>query len=186
MHKPQIEDEEGIIARLKTGDAAAFGILFDKFAKHLYSFGKKYLKSKLDAEGLVQGVFLKVWLNREKIDPQQSFKAYLFTIAYNDICNIYRKRLNHHTFLKQVSTEFESGAETIELRTHYRDLLAKIDELIGQLPDTQKLVFLKSRKQGMSSKEIAEDLNLSSGTVDNYLSAALKFLRHNLGSENLP
>ena len=60
-------------------------------------------------------------------------------------------------------------------RADYKSVLEQVDRLIEQLPEQQKIVFLKSRKEGLSSKEIATELNLSPGTVDNYISASTRF-----------
>ena len=56
----------------------------------------------------------------------------------------------------------------------------QVDQIIAQLPEKYKAVFLKSRLEGKSTKEISEELHLSKGTVDNYISESLKFIRTNL------
>jgi len=53
------------------------------------------------------------------------------------------------------------------------------------MPERQKTIFMKSRNEGMTTKQIAKDLNLSPGTVDNYISEAIKFLRLRLRKEDL-
>ncbi len=85
-----------------------FRSAFGNYAKRLYAFGFKYLRSKEDAEGLVQDVFLKIWENRKKLDKDSSFKSYLFTIAYNDICSIFRKRVTKRGFHNEFAERRES------------------------------------------------------------------------------
>ncbi len=182
--KPISNDRE-LVGSLQQGDAEAFDKLFGKYAIRLYSFGFKYLRSKEDAEGLVQGVFLKVWENRKKLKQEASFQSFLFTIAYNDICNIFRKRLNERKFYEKLSLELTENMVLTDNRMDFKSVLEQVNRLIEQLPEQQKLVFLKSRQEGLSSKQIASELNLSPGTVDNYISAATKFIRSKLSSDNL-
>ncbi|MFA5816495.1 MAG: sigma factor-like helix-turn-helix DNA-binding protein, partial [Bacteroidales bacterium] len=61
-----------------------------------------------------------------------------------------------------------------------------ITELVGQMPQRRKEVFTKSRLEGLSIKEIAEELKISHKTVENQLTEALKFIRTNLNRENIP
>ena len=180
-----ISNDKELVESLQRGDANAFDKLFGKYANRLYSFGLKYLRSKEDAESLVQGVFLKVWENREKLKKESSFQSYLFTIAYNDICNIFRKRATERQYSEKLTIELSGNMLKPDDRADYKSVLEQVDRLIEQLPEQQKAVFLKSRKEGLSSREIAAELNLSPGTVDNYISAATKFLRSRLGSDNL-
>ncbi len=180
-----ISDDKELVESLQKGDANAFDKLFGIYSNRLYAFGIKYLRSREDAEGLVQGIFLKVWENRKKLKKESSFHSYLFTIAYNDICNIFRKRTSERQYIGKVTHEFTETFENSGDRADFKSVLEQVDRLIGQLPDQQRTVFLKSRKEGLSTKEIAKELHLSPGTVDNYISAATKFLRSKLGDDNL-
>jgi RNA polymerase sigma-70 factor (ECF subfamily) len=68
----------------------------------------------------------------------------------------------------------------------YDSLYQYITELVNQLPERRKEIFIKSRFEGLSIKEIAEKLKISHKTVENQLTDALKFIRTNLNRENIP
>jgi RNA polymerase sigma-70 factor (family 1) len=178
-------DDKQLVESLRNGDAEAFNNLFGKYAGRLYAFGIKYLRSKEEAEGLVQIVFMKVWENRKTLKKESSFQAYLFTIAYNNICNIFRKRASQRQYAETLVAEVKGQEPVAADGVDYSSVLEQVNRIIGQLPEQQKIVFLKSRMEGLSSKEIAKELNLSPGTVDNYISGALKFIRARLGAESL-
>jgi len=177
--------DQELIKRLRKGDTGSFDDLFEKYSRRIYSFGMKYLASEEDAEGLVQDVFLKVWENRKSLKDQASFKSFLFTIAYNNICNIFR----HREYLKKSVEHFKLELESSDNRTtdeiDYGSVLDLIDKYVEEMPETQRMVFLKSRGEGLSSREIAREMDLSPGTVDNYISSALKFLRSKVGEDHL-
>ena len=84
--------ENELVEKLRKGDIHAFDQVYGKYAPKLYAFSYKYLKSKEESEELVQSVFLKVWENQQNLKKDTSFKSFLFTIAYNEICNIFRQR----------------------------------------------------------------------------------------------
>lgn len=178
-------DDKSLVESLQRGDIQAFNHLFGKYAKRLYSFGIKYLRTKEDAEGLVQGVFMRVWENRENLKKEASFKSFLFTIAYNEICSVFRKRVTKREHREKLAVELTGVHLKIDDQIEYKSVLEEVDRLIAQLPEKQREVLLFRRNMGLSSKEIARELNLTPGTVDNYISAAIKFIRSQLIRDDL-
>jgi len=163
----------------------AFDLIYEKYSGKLYAFCLKYLRSTAEAEELVQSVFLKVWENHKNLRKESSFKSYLFTIAYNDICKLFRKRNYRQQFIDDTLHENSQSSSETEDGINYQSVLEHVQQIVDKLPERQKIIFVKSRQEGKSSKEIAEEVGLSPGTVDNYISEALKFIRKNLG-DNLP
>jgi len=173
-----------LVLKLQKGDVEAFDLVYGKYARRLYGFTLKYLKSTEETEELVQSVFLKVWENQKNLKKESSFKSYLFTIAYNEICNIFRRRSLLQKFIgEQLIENAHSSSETEEL-IDYNSILEQVDKIINKLPERQRTIFVKSRREGKSNKDIANELGLSSGTVDNYISESLKFIRSNLQDKN--
>ena len=175
-----------LVERLQKGDVEAFDLIYEKYSGKLYAFGLKYLKSTAEAEELVQSVFLKLWENYKILKKELSFKSYLFTIAYNDICKLFRKRNYRQKFIDDSLYENSQFSSEIEEGIDYHSVLEQVEQIVNKLPEKQKTIFLKSRKEGKSTKEIAEEVGLSPGTVDNYISESLKFIRRRLQNENMP
>ncbi|MBP7732034.1 MAG: RNA polymerase sigma-70 factor [Bacteroidales bacterium] len=176
-------DDIELVKRLKKGDVEAFDIIYEKYSGSLYAFGMKYLSISAEAEELVQLVFVKIWENRKQIDLDLSFRAYIFKITYNDICKIFRRRNYLRRFIAEVLYEKTEFSSETEENIDYQSTLARVTRLIDMLPERQKIIFRKSRLEGMTTKEIAKEMGLSPGTVDNYISEALKFLRTRLKDE---
>ena len=176
-------NEEHLISQVKSGNAIAFNTLFELFAPKLFGFALKYLKSEEEAEELVQEVFVKVWERRKSLRSGHSFKSYLFTIALNQIRKYFRKRAASLKYLAQIEGQRLSVENKTEEAIDYHAILRRIDEIISDFPERKKTIFLKSRIDGKTSKEIAEELNISPGTVDNQISDSLKILRKVLNDE---
>jgi len=173
-----------LVQKLQNGDVESFDLVYGKYAGKLYGFVLKYLKSTYETEELVQSVFLKVWENHQTLREEASFKSYLFTIAYNEICNIFRRRSVLQKFIsEQLIENSQISSETEEL-IDYNSTLEQINNIIVKLPERQRTIFMKSRQEGKTTKEIANELGLTSGTVDNYISESLKFIRNHLQNKN--
>ena len=96
MLQEKLNNEAELITGIKKGDHKCFRAIFDRYSKPLFVFSMSYLKSKEDAENVVQEAFMKIWNNREKLKPDNSFQSYLFTIAFNLIRKYFNQsaRLN--------------------------------------------------------------------------------------------
>jgi RNA polymerase sigma-70 factor (family 1) len=174
-----------LVKRLQSSDLKAFDIIYDRYSGKLYSFGLKYLRSTAEAEELVQSVFLKLWENHKHLNPDLSFKSYIFTITYNDICKSFRRKNYMQNFINEELLQNTDSSLETEQSIEYQSLLSRVQQIVEKLPERQRIIFKKSREEGKTTKEIAKELNLSSGTIDNYISAALSFLRKQLKSEDL-
>ena len=182
MAKDIISDHE-LVQKLQKGDIDAFDEVFKKYGDRLFGFALNYLKSKEETEGLVQNVFLKIWENRKNLKKESSLKSYLFTIAYHEMCQIFKKKQMHEKYLSNKNSTSDLTTN-LEEQLEYKATLEQVDKLIEQLPEKQRLIFIKSKKEGKSTKEIAKEMNLAPGTVDNQISAALKFLRNHISNKN--
>ncbi len=175
--------EYNLIQLLQKGNVAAFDSLFEVYSPKLYGFALKYYKNETDAEELVQEVFVKVWENRQSLKSELSFKSYLFTIALNLIRKYFNKKATSLRYLESIQNDpdFSEQFPTDD----YETALRQIYRIIDQMPERRREIFLKSKLEGKSAKEIATELNISPGTVDNQVSEALRFIRAKLKSENI-
>ncbi len=180
----EIENEEQLVRNLSKGNILAFNTLFRAYSGRLYHFANGYLRSDEEAEEVVQEVFTIVWERRAELKEEYSFKSFLFTIAFNIIKKHFRSKVYLAEYLKSgLYSDFDIGTtEKIDCNS----LEKYIKELADRLPERRKEIFVKSRFEGFSISEIAEELGISHKTVENQLTAALKFLRENIDREYIP
>jgi RNA polymerase sigma-70 factor (family 1) len=178
-------DDINLIEKLRKGDIKAFNLIYEKYSFKLYSFGLKYLKSTDEAEELVQSVFVKLWENYKELKTGTSFKSYLFTIAYNDMCKIFRKRKYDRRFIDDVLKSDFQYSYSLDENIDQKSILTQVQKIIDLLPEKQRTVFIKSKLEGKSTREISEELGLSPGSIDNYISKSLKFIRLRIRHGNL-
>ncbi|HEX2922196.1 MAG TPA: RNA polymerase sigma-70 factor [Bacteroidales bacterium] len=178
-------DDNELVKKLRKGDVEAFDTVYEKYAGKLYSFGLKYLRSPEDAEELVQSVFLKLWENYKNLKTQTSFNSFLFTIAYNNICKLLRTKMYRKKYVEEIIAESTDISTKDEQRIDYQSVLNQVHQIVKMLPERQRTIFIKSRYEGKSTKEISEEIGLSPGTIDNYISKSLVFIRSRLKRESL-
>jgi RNA polymerase sigma-70 factor (ECF subfamily) len=177
--------ERSIILQVNKGDQTAFASLYDIYAEKLFYFALRFLKSREDAENLTQEVFLKIWETRDRLDPDYSFNAYLFTIAKNTIFNIHRKKVNELAYREYLGYHFDFSHSKTENEVFLNDLQRQIDKCVATFPTQRKKVFELSRRDGLSHKEIAEQLSISDKTIETHIRLGLKTLREALKEDLL-
>jgi RNA polymerase sigma-70 factor (family 1) len=176
----KIENE--LILKLHHDDVKAFDELFHIYNRRLYLFAFSLLKNNEDSEGIVQETFLRIWKNRKNIDPSRSFKSYLFAISHHLIIDQLRNRLKEKVFLSHIENYFDAGVLSVENEAGLNIFKSQIDKAVEELPEKRKKIYKLSRAEGLSHKEIADQLNISVKTVENQINLALKHLRDRLGT----
>ncbi len=177
MLNDSIISDKQLVSSVKKDDHYAFDQLFHKYSPSLYLFVKSVLKNESEAEEAVQDVFFKIWEKRKDLDPNLSFKSYLFTIALNTTKKFYRKKLLEEKYKQEIALELNFN-QTKEFNVvEYMNLLDYVDSIIEKLPPSRREIFILSRKDGLKNPEIAKILNISEQTVKNQLVVAQKFLR---------
>lgn len=177
--------DKNLVDLLQKGNVAAFDSLFEVYSPKLFGFANKYFQNTIDSEELVQEVFVKVWENRKSLKSEHSFKSYLFTIALNQVRKHFNKKAVSLRYLESIQYETEPTENPLFAANNYETVLNQINLLIEQMPPRRREIFRKSKLEGKSSKEVAEELNISAGTVDNQVSEALRFIRSHLNNENM-
>lgn len=170
-----------LLLLLQSDDSLAFYQIYERYCKRLYGFVLRYVKQAEDAEGIVQEVFIKVWEKRKKIDVSSSFESFLFTVTYNTIISLLRKRLSEKKYLENLKTiqQVEFAADLVD-EIHYREINKKVEALLNEVTPRQKEVFLLSRADGLSHQEIADKLGISALTVKKHVSNTLSFLKSHI------
>lgn len=177
--------DKNIIIRMKAGDESAFDSIFWTYNPKIYNFAKSLLFDNSLAEDITQTLFLKIWECRDLIDPEQNFDAYIYTIAKNLVnkegLRFSKSQLtimNMAANLTEWNTLPEEGIDAASLEKY-------IFALIDELPASRRKIFLMSRQQYLSNKEIAAHLAISEKTVETQISRSISFLRKRLHENNV-
>ncbi|MCK0136071.1 RNA polymerase sigma-70 factor [Arenibacter sp. S6351L] len=171
-----ISNEKDLLEELQKGNKNAYHKLFETYYKLLFIYAKSLTQNKYKSEDIVQNVFLKLWLNRENIIITTSIKNYLYTSVHNIFINDYLRTQKEITILHKIHGEVLQEL-AIEEDEKIMDRLKWVDNEIQSLPKKAKEIFIMNKKRGLTSKEIANMLNISENTVESHIGRVLKRLR---------
>jgi RNA polymerase sigma-70 factor (family 1) len=179
-----MEDKDHVTG-LKQNDAASFKYLYDKYCGLVFYISTRMGLQKEASEEIVQDTFLKIWEKRHDLDESLSIKSYLIAIARNIILRTVRKKM-YDTAYQQYHEKFSSTSSSeTENEILFRDMLQNAEKFIDKLPEVQKQIFILHQNSHLSANKIADELNLSSRTVENQLYRANKKILEYMRTQKL-
>ena len=171
--------EKILIRELKRGNAKAFEELYYRYHARLYNFCLGINHSAHEAEGVVQEVFIAIWENRTKLDEEKSFSGFVFRIARNKVLNGIKHNISKQVYLDYLH-KVEQPVNALSADFEYKELFDFIQRTISELPEKTKNIFLLSRNEGFTYKEIAQKLNVSENVVDHEIRKSLQHIKSRL------
>jgi len=174
--KYQAMSDGELTAAVRGGDDRAYDAVFLRWYPQVRRFLFMLVKENALAEDLAQGVFMKLWLFRARLNPAQSLKNYLMVLARNAALDFFRSK--YHTLQTDQSFPPDPAAsERAEQKAEYTETSIRIRQAVEEMPVLRREVFKMSRFEQLSNKEIAVRLGLSVRTVEKHIQLALKDLR---------
>lgn len=172
----ELTDNE-LLIRMRDGDSGALGVLYIRYASSVSDFAYRFIRVREDVDDLTHNVFYKLWQHRDHLGDVDSFKAYLFMMTRNMIFKFFRHQQVVTDYAEQEKDRMEKEISDGETIVTTADLLEMINLMISRMPELQRKAFCMSRYDNMTYAEIAEELGVSSKTVQRYVHLAVEELR---------
>ena len=169
--------EYNLLQKLKKGDLKAYQQLYDRYHLQVYNWALKFVKIPAIAEDIVQDVFLKIWVIRERLNPQLSFPAFIYRICRNRAFSDLKKIAVSGRLTLDVMEQFRSLKESPEDLAIWNQYEVLLENAIRKLPKQRQKVFKLCRQGGKTYEEVAEELCISKNTVKAHLKKAVSSLR---------
>ncbi|WP_158797264.1 RNA polymerase sigma-70 factor [Pedobacter sp. L105] len=168
--------DDALTTLLKEEDHAAFTEIYKRYWEKLFVVANNRLNDENDAEEVVQDVFFSIWKRRKTLELQYTLNTYLSVAVKYQVINrqssLYKKSIH-----KELSEEDEGTADATHLWFAERELKEQLTLAINKLPEKCRIVFLRSREDGQTNAQIANDLNISEKTVEAHITRALNILK---------
>lgn len=163
-------------------DFSAFEALFKLHYKSLAQTAFRVVNDRDVAEDLVQDIFCKLWEKRSELQITTSVKAYLYQSTINHSLNYIKKAKRAETRELHFYSSRSSEENTSDAPFAVKELNERVNIAVNSLPVACRNVFILSRFEHHSYKQIATALNISVKTVESQMVKALKHLRKCLGT----
>ncbi|MBX2922832.1 MAG: RNA polymerase sigma-70 factor [Chitinophagaceae bacterium] len=171
------QDDFLLMQRLRQNDAAAFIELYNRYHVKMYNWLIRFVKLPDQAEDIIQETFLKIWEIRHRLQPQQSFPAYLYRISRNKALKLLKKISRDEKLRSRVlllsAVEINDPEKSFQWQ-QYQQLL---DNAINRLPAQRQKVFKLCRHNNKTYDEVAQELGISRNTVKEHMIKALQDIR---------
>jgi len=179
--QPASPDE--LLARVATGDQAAFGELYDQTAARVLGLVKRLLKDHAQSEEVTQEVFLEVWQTATRYDPARgSAASWMLTMAHRRAVDRVRasqasRDRDARIGVRDHETEFDQVSENVEIRLEHE----RVTRALARLTDLQRQAVELAYYKGLSHSEVATMLGVPLGTVKTRLRDGMIRLRDEMG-----
>ncbi|WP_113660984.1 RNA polymerase sigma factor [Pedobacter nanyangensis] len=171
-------DDQYLLEQMKIDDESAFHLLYEKYWEQAYNAAYKRLKDADYAKDITQDIFLQLWSRRYDLQVA-SVPAYLYTAIRNNVFKWMEKEQRFTTIpdLLEILVQESDQADVELLR---KEFMLKYEALVDSLPSSQRTIFKLRFHEDLSTKEIAEKLDISRKTVQNQLGKSVNQLRDSL------
>lgn len=170
-------NEAELFAGLAKGDERCFDTIYHHYSGRLFPYVDKMIRSRALTEEIIQDIFVQLWINRHLLENVQFPTSYLFNIAANKSLNYLKKIANNQKLVDKMASGQLDYSNDTEEQLIVRESTRIIEMAVAQLPEQRRLIWELSRNEGLTHKQIAERLGISTSTVNNQLGHAMQHVR---------
>ena len=173
--------EKELIFLLKQGSSPAFEEIYLRYNHLLYLYAYRKLQNKQEAQDVVQEVFTALWNGRMFFDLKITLSGYLYKAVLNKIYNIFKHQQIIRKYVDAGDHFMKTDYQETDHRIREKDIQSIISQEIAAMPPRMREIYELKRNHFLTTREVAERLNLSEQTVSTQMKRALRRLRLKLG-----
>jgi RNA polymerase sigma-70 factor (ECF subfamily) len=174
-------DDRELVETIRGGDSDAFEQLVRRKTTKVYALCYRIIGNGEDAKDISQLVFIKLWENLEKYDPQYAFDTWLYRMVTNVAIDFMRNKQSRenavNSNLRLVKTSSDAEQSVVVQR---KEIETVFEEVSSVLSPKQKTIFVMNQMEDLASSEIAKILGCRESTVRNHLFNARKLMQQQL------
>lgn len=177
MKNKTSKTDKELVLLLIHNNEKAFRELYIRYKGKLWHYCFSFLKSEEESDDLIQEIFICLWELRGSLNPELSFSSFMYSLVRNRVLNYFRDMDVETQAKKALSGSLLTKTEHVETDIIYTEYQQILKDAIDHLPPQRKKVFIMSRTDNMSHKEIATHLGLSVNTVQDHISESMRFIK---------
>lgn len=166
-----------------SGDMRAFESLYKAYVGKVFNYINSFIYDPDLAKDITQNTFLQLWEVRSQVDPDGNIEGYIYSISRNLLFREIRRLNILKNYTDHIKEEIKEAEEPqIEENLSRNMIEQQILALLAELPEARRRIFLMRWSNGLSNKEIAEQLSISEKTVSTQIHRTISFLKSKIGS----
>jgi RNA polymerase sigma-70 factor, ECF subfamily len=166
------DDDRELVRLAKSGDKEAFELLVRRHQSRVFAVAGGILRNKEDVEDVAQQVFVKAYFSLKRFDQRAAFSTWLYKITVNECWDVLRKRkvrplLYESDLSEEQAHEYNGFSEkaTVPDVSDRLEARERVEKLLVDLDERDRLMLILKEVQGFSVEEIAEILEINGNTV---------------------
>ena len=168
-----------ILVALCHGNHEAYTEIYAHYRKPVYNFIFALTDSYETAEDITHDVFICIWENRKKLEPDQGIRRYLFAVAKHLAMRYFRQKKNENNYIEYRGLQSMEDIPSDEL-LFVKEADTLIDTAISRMPRIRKQIFKMYYEEELSYDQISDMLGMNKATVANHLTNAKNNIRNAL------
>ena len=176
-----MQDELTLFRKMQEGDWNAFNSFFESYSERLYLYALGFVGNRSEAEDMVQDTVSYLCVIRAKISHSGSIYAYLSRSVKNSCID---RKLHEEVKQRYQREMMASGEEVSEDYESFEELYERLQIVMDSLPPKCKEIFILGCVEGLSYKDVAEQLGVSVNTVKTQVKVAYKKIKSEFGDRD--
>lgn len=169
-----IEQNPQCLQRVAAGNRNAFEWLYKNYCRRLYDYIQILTNDKFLSEDIVQEVFLRIWINKEKLTDVANFNAYIHFVAKNLLTDKWRKTQTEKEVIKNITAPQQQTEHNLFFQ---RQEEKQYNMALKSLTSSRELVFRLIREEGLTREQVSKTLKISPNTVKATMQNALYHIK---------
>lgn len=161
----KLKDNELIDLYLETQSQYYFSLLYDRYIGKIYGKCISLLKDENTAQDAAQDIFLKIFLNLTKFSRKSQFSTWVYSITYNYCIDYIRRKKKENTILTDEDAGKEDVIDEVSDSLIVEMEYARLNKILGQISEDDKMVLLMKYREGLSIKEIGNIFKKSESAI---------------------
>ena len=176
-----VQTDKELLQLMIDDDQEAFSMLYQRYWEELFTTAAKALRGKEEAGDVVQDVYLSLWKRRRELDIQGSVPAYLHTCIRYKCIHYIEKNITRRDYVLQLSSpSLMTTSANAETNLQLKEMHTVIRKVVDQMPPKMQEAYKLSRREHLTHREIAGQMDISVETVKKHIQHALQILKRAL------
>lgn len=179
--------DDELLQMMKDNDSQSFAMIYRRYEEPLLSYAISVTNDREDAADILQEIFVSLWNRRTELQFNHSLKAWLYQAVRFQAVKCFHQNARKHDFLKEILNLIQgTDRHSPDAHLEQNELVATLKDTIEHMPARMKEVFVLSREEELSHREIGVKLNIAESTVKKQIQNALRYIREKSLIDLLP